>query len=48
MVLGVCSSTEEDLMESLLSLHGDTPVSAPSKFSERARPSVRPVRGRKR
>jgi len=24
MVLGVCSSTEEDLMESLLSLHGDT------------------------
>jgi transcriptional regulator with XRE-family HTH domain len=48
MVLGVCSSTEEDLMESLLSLHGDTPVSAPSKFSDRARPSVRPVRGRKR
>jgi transcriptional regulator with XRE-family HTH domain len=48
MVLGVCSSTEEDLMESLLSLHGDTPVSAPSKFADRARPSVRPVRGRKR
>src|SRR5450755_4574030 len=48
VVLGVCSSTEEDLMESLLSLHGESTVSAPSKLSDRARPAVRAVRGRKR
>src|SRR5277367_3954657 len=31
MVLGVCSSTEESLMESLLSLHGETPASPTPK-----------------
>jgi transcriptional regulator with XRE-family HTH domain len=48
VVLGVCSSTEEDLMESLLSLHGDSSVSTPPKLSDRARIAVRSVRARKR
>jgi transcriptional regulator with XRE-family HTH domain len=48
VVLGVCSSTDESLMESLLSLHGDTTPSAPSKPAERARPAGKSVRNRKR
>lgn len=48
MVLGVCSSTEERLMESLLSLHGDINVTAAPKLSERARPSHKPAKTRKR
>ncbi len=48
MVLGVCSSTEEDLMESLLSLHGESSVSAPPKLPDRGRIAVKSVRGRKR
>ncbi len=48
MVLGVCSSTDESLMESLLSLHGDTAVSNSPKFSDRARPAAKLVKGRKR
>jgi uncharacterized cupin superfamily protein len=48
MVLGVCSSTEEKLMESLLSLHGDINVSAAPKLSDRVRPAHKPVTTRKR
>jgi transcriptional regulator with XRE-family HTH domain len=48
MVLGVCSSTEESLMESLLSLHGETPASPTPKLSERARPAGKLIKGRKR
>jgi transcriptional regulator with XRE-family HTH domain len=38
-VLGVCSSTDESLMESLLSLHGETAAPKPSKPADHA-PSV--------
>ena len=48
MVLAVCSSTDESLMESLLSLHGDTAVATPPKLSDRARPANKLVKGRKR
>ena len=48
MVLGVCSSTEERLMESLLSLHGDINVTAAPKLSDRARPAHKPAKTRKR
>jgi transcriptional regulator with XRE-family HTH domain len=48
MVLAVCSSTDESLMESLLSLHGDTAASAAPKLSDRARPASRLTKGRKR
>jgi transcriptional regulator with XRE-family HTH domain len=38
LVLGVCSSTDESLMESLLTLHTDKPPAAvPPKAAERAR-----------
>jgi len=47
-VLGVCSSTDESLMESLLSLHVDTGSSTPAKLSDRARPTVKPAKGQKR
>src|SRR5258708_19797310 len=46
MVLGVCSSTDESLMESLLSLHGDTAASTPSKLSDPARPANKPTKPR--
>jgi transcriptional regulator with XRE-family HTH domain len=46
-VLGVCSSTDEGLLESLLSLHGETSGSSkPPKF-EAARPA-KPLKARKR
>src|ERR1700722_6143984 len=48
VVLGVCSSTDESLMESLLSLHGDTTPSAPSKPADRVRPAGKSAKGRKR
>jgi hypothetical protein len=48
VVLGVCSSTDESLMESLLSLHGVTTPSAPPKPAERARPTAKSAKGRKR
>jgi transcriptional regulator with XRE-family HTH domain len=48
VVLGVCSSTDESLLESLLSLHTDTTVPTPSKSADKARPAVRPTKGRKR
>ena len=49
VVLGVCSSTDESLLESLLSLHGDAIPVPPSKPADRAaRPAVKPIKGRKR
>jgi transcriptional regulator with XRE-family HTH domain len=48
VVLGVCSSTDESLLESLLSLHTDTTTPTPSKSADKARPTVRPTKGRKR
>ena len=47
-VLGVCSSTDEGLLESLLSLHGETTgTSKPTKF-EAARTANKPLKVRKR
>jgi transcriptional regulator with XRE-family HTH domain len=48
VVLGVCSSTEESLMESLLSLHGDSisPASPPSADKARPAKTAAKVRGR--
>jgi transcriptional regulator with XRE-family HTH domain len=48
MVLGVCSSTEETLMESLLSLHGARPDPAPTKSLDKRDPPNRMTKGRKR
>lgn len=48
VVLGVCSSTEESLMESLLSLHTDKSAAAMPKAAERTRPASKAVKRRKR
>ena len=49
VVLGVCSSTDESLFESLLSLHGETTTSLPApRLSESARPAAKAIKGRKR
>jgi transcriptional regulator with XRE-family HTH domain len=48
VVLGVCSSPDESLLESLLSLHTDTTAPAPSKPADRVRPAIKPTKGRKR
>jgi quercetin dioxygenase-like cupin family protein len=32
IVLGVCSSADDDLMESLMTLHGDEPQAKPKPF----------------
>jgi transcriptional regulator with XRE-family HTH domain len=48
VVLGVCSSTDESLMESLLSLHGDATSPAASKAIDRARSPHRSPKARKR
>jgi transcriptional regulator with XRE-family HTH domain len=48
VVLGVCSSTDESLLESLLSLHTDPTTPTPSKSADKARPAVKPTKGRKR
>jgi transcriptional regulator with XRE-family HTH domain len=48
VVLGVCSSTEETLMESLLSLHGQTTGSTVTESPRQARPGNKPAKGRKR
>jgi transcriptional regulator with XRE-family HTH domain len=48
VVLGVCSSTDESLLESLLSLHGDATPTPPSKSADRARSAAKPTKGRKR
>ena len=40
-VLGVCSSPDEGLVDSLMSLHGEVSPSAPAKLAEPARPSTK-------
>jgi transcriptional regulator with XRE-family HTH domain len=48
-VLGVCSSPEESLMESLLSLHGDSvPVHRPKPPADSGRAPAKSAKGRKR
>lgn len=42
VVLGVCSSAEEDLMESLINLHGEEPPSAKASLASVARPRTKP------
>ena len=48
LVLAVCSSTDESLMESLMSLHGDAKTIAPSKATPRARLPTKPKKPAKR
>ena len=47
-VLGVCSSTEESLMDSLMSLHGETGTPSPENPAEPLRAAVKAVKQRKR
>src|ERR1700742_1535200 len=47
-VLGVCSSTEETLMDSLMSLHGDVSPSLPPKIAEPVRAPTKLAKGRRR
>src|SRR5450432_476854 len=47
-VLGVCSSTDESLMDSLMSLHGDVSPSLPPQLTEPARPPTKLAKNRKR
>jgi len=47
-VLGVCSSTEESLMDSLMSLHGETEAAAPANTAEPPRAAVKAIKHRKR
>jgi transcriptional regulator with XRE-family HTH domain len=46
-VLGVCSSTDESLLDSLMSLHGDVSPSMPPKLAEPARPPTKLVKKRR-
>jgi hypothetical protein len=48
IVLGVCSSTDESLLESLLSLHAEPTASLSAPKPESARPAGKVVKGRKR
>ena len=49
VVLAVCSSADENLLESLYQLHGEVePQRAPPAAAERARTLRRPARPRKR
>jgi transcriptional regulator with XRE-family HTH domain len=48
LVLAVCSSTDESLMESLMSLHGDAKTITPSKATSRSRLPNRPKKAAKR
>jgi transcriptional regulator with XRE-family HTH domain len=47
-VLGVCSSPDESLLDSLLSLHGEVTVSIPPKLADSARPPVKLTKKRRR
>lgn len=47
-VLGMCSSTEEGLMESLMSLHGDPEISTQPRLADASRPVHRTNKARKR
>jgi transcriptional regulator with XRE-family HTH domain len=48
LVLAVCSSTDESLMESLMSLHGDAKTITPSKATSRSRLPNKPKKPAKR
>jgi transcriptional regulator with XRE-family HTH domain len=48
LVLAVCSSTDESLMESLMSLHGDAKTIAPPKATSRSRLPSKPKKPAKR
>jgi transcriptional regulator with XRE-family HTH domain len=48
LVLAVCSSTDESLMESLMSLHGDARTTAPPKATARSRLPSKPKKSAKR
>jgi transcriptional regulator with XRE-family HTH domain len=48
LVLGVCSSIDESLMESLMSLHGDAKAIAPPKATSRSRLPNKPKKPAKR
>src|ERR1700733_3546792 len=47
-VLGMCSSPDESLMDSLMSLHGETEAAAPANTAEPTRAAVKAVKHRKR
>jgi transcriptional regulator with XRE-family HTH domain len=47
-VLGVCSSTDESLLDSLMSLHGEVIPATPPKLAELPRPPVKLAKNRKR
>src|SRR6202142_785740 len=47
-VLGMCSSTDEGLLDSLMSLHGEVSPSTPPKLSGPPRPQVKAAKNRKR
>ena len=48
LVLAVCSSTDESLMESLMSLHGDAKTTTPAKAVTRVRPALKARKTAKR
>jgi transcriptional regulator with XRE-family HTH domain len=47
-VLGMCSSPDESLLDSLMSLHGEVSPSVPPKLAEPPRPHVKAAKNRKR
>src|SRR5450432_1645134 len=47
-VLGVCSSPDESLMESLMSLHGDVIPTPSLKLPDRPRPAGKPAKPRRK
>jgi transcriptional regulator with XRE-family HTH domain len=47
-VLGVCSSTDESLLDSLMSLHGDVSPAMPPKLAEPVRPPTKLAKNRRR
>src|SRR5277367_16678 len=47
-VLGICSSPDESLLDSLLSRHGEVAVSIPPKLADTVRPPLKLVKKRRR
>jgi transcriptional regulator with XRE-family HTH domain len=47
-VLGVCSSPDDGLLNSLMSLHGDVSPAMPEKIAEPVRPPAKAAKGRRR
>ena len=47
-VLGMCSSTDESLLDSLMSLHSDASPAVPAKLAEPPRPQVKAAKNRRR